>query len=215
MYFTIDMAFMILSFLAGCIIFFRRDTPIYLKILTVYLLYTLVNELVAGYLWEINGSTTPLYNIYNILNNSCYLFILYSFIKDGKIKRIASYVLISFFIFSLLNLFFIQGLTTFNTITFALGSLLVIVLCVYYFLELFRLRHYVNLVKEPSFWIAVALIFYFPCSFPLLATSNLMLELPTIIMNNLSTLLQLMNILLYSLFAIAFLCKLRDRNSIS
>lgn len=208
------MAFMILAFLAGCIISFRRGTPLYLRILTGFLLYTLSNEFVAGYLWEQELSTTFLYNIYNIVNSSCYLFILFSFIEDRRVRKIAAYVLVANFVFSLLNLFFFQGLTErFNTITFALSSLLVIILCVYYFLELFRLRRYVNLVREPSFWITVALIFYFPCSFPLIATSNMMLELPQIIMNNLSALLQLMNILLYSLFTIAFLCKIRERNS--
>lgn len=214
MFITVDMIFMMLSLLAGCIVFFRRDTGIYLRVLVFFLLYTIINEWVAGFFWDSEGGTNLLYNIYNIVNGSCYLFILYSFIRQRKVKRVVLFIVLSYFAFALLNLFFFQGLKTFNTISFAISSLLVILLCVYYFLELFLLTHYVYLVREPSFWIVTGLLFYFTCSFPLIATSNFMWELPGIIMDNLRVFLQLMNILLYSLFAIAFLCKIKLRNSI-
>lgn len=50
---------------------------------------------------------------------------------------------------------------------FALESLLLIIPCLFYFYELFKLLHPVKLNDHPSFWVVTGILFYNSCSIPL------------------------------------------------
>jgi len=203
------MFFMSLSILSGLTVFAQPNSPSYLKIFPFFLLLTLINELIAGYLINQGEYTTELYNFYNIVHFGFYIFLLSKILKSPYVQKIVLYILIGYLFFSIANLLFFQTIHTYNSITYALGCLLVVSFCIYYFFELFRQKYIVRLTREPSFWIVTGLLFYFTCSFPLLASINFMAKVPEIIINNLQTLIQLMNILLYSLYTVAFLCRIK------
>ena len=200
---------MSLSILSGLTVFAQANSPTYLKIFPFFLLLTLINELVAGYLINQGEFTTELYNFYNVVHFGFYIFLLSKILKNPYAQKVVLYILIGYLVFSIGNLLFFQSIHTYNSITYALGCLLVVSLCIYYFFELFRQKYLVRLTREPSFWIVTGLLFYFTCSFPLLASINFMAKVPEIIINNLQTLIQLMNILLYSLYTVAFLCRIK------
>lgn len=124
-------------------------------------------------------------------------------------------ILLGYFVFALFNLFFYQGLWNFNSISYAVGCLLVVSFAVYYFYELFRLTKVVKLIREPSFWINTALLINFTCSFPLITSLNFLGEIQYIILSNLQSIIMVMNIFMYSLFTIAFICQIRYRKSTS
>jgi len=209
MSFSVDMYFMVLSIVAGITIYFQPHSPLHLKLFPLFLLYTLMNEILAGYMVSRGEHTTLLYNIYDILEFNFYIYFFLCIVKNKKAKFFCKALLAFYFSFSLFNLLFFQGIGTYNSITYAAGCLSVVALCVYYFFELFKLKHFVNLAKEPSFWISAGLLFYFSCSFPLLTTANFIQNISEIIINSLQSLILLMNTLLYSLFTIAFLCRIR------
>jgi hypothetical protein len=50
---------------------------------------------------------------------------------------------------------------------FALESLFLVLPCLFYFYELFKLRAPINLRSDPPFWIATGILFYNSCSIPL------------------------------------------------
>jgi hypothetical protein len=99
--------------------------------------------------------------------------------------------------------------------TYALGCLLTIFCCVYYFWELFQRPSSVNLGRQPAFWICSGLLFYYTCTFPLYGAINMLKLFPRVILSNLLYILVLLNILLYLSFTIAFLCRLRTKRSMS
>ncbi len=214
MIFSIDMYFMMISILAGVTVYFQPNSPLHLKLFPLFLLLTLSLEFVAGYMVSHEMHTTILYNFFNIIQFGFFIYFSSNILFDFKAKSRGKVLLGSYLIFAVLNICFFQKIRTYNSITYAVGCLCVVALCVYYFFELFRLKKFVKLTHEPSFWIITGLLFYFSCSFPLLTTANFVQNIPEIIINSLQSLIQLMNILLYSLFTIAFLCRIKIRKYI-
>jgi len=188
----------------------RNRGKVYL-IFPVFLLITLSVELYGIYSTDENknASTVLLYNLFSILEFTFYSWMLREIIINKTIKKIILFVLIFYPFISLLNIFFIQGKSGFHTVTYAIGCLIIVAWCIYYFYELFLLAHSVRLLKQPSFWICTALLFFYTFTFPLYGLSNLMTGLPKVVLRNLQTIVDIINVFLYSLFSIAFLCRIR------
>jgi len=212
-YWTVDLNFIALSALAGYIGYFLPNTPLYLKLFPIFLTYTLANELVATYQVYHGAKTTEIYNVYVFIQFIFYTYLLYHFISKPKIRRFIIISQVVYFVLSLLNILYFQKFSNYNSITYSLGCLEIVTLSILYFLELFRFKKVVNLVREPAFWISAGLLFYFACSFPFIATANLLYKLPEGILLSLQYVLTLINILLYSIFTIAFLCRIKIRKS--
>lgn len=205
--------FLIISILAGVTVYFRKNVPLYLSLLPVFLLITIVVEFIGFWMWNRFGSSTPLFNVYIIFNFSSYLFILREIISDRAFKKISLYAIVSYVAYTLINMFYIQGLNVWNSMSYTLGCLLIVSFCIYYFLELFRKPKSTRLTKEPAFWIVSGLLFFYCCSFPFLGLNNLLNDAPMVLMNNLRSILAVLNVLLYTLFSIAFLCRYNFRRS--
>jgi hypothetical protein len=73
----------------------------------------------------------------------------------------------------------------------------------------------VNLLRQPAFWICTGLLFFYTCSFPIYGLFNYLNRAPLIIKKNIGVIILLLNVLLYSSFTIAFLCRIRVKNSTS
>ena len=188
----------------------QGESSLYLRVFPYYLCITLFIEILGVYRWWHRLSTTALYNFFGLFEFTFYFFMLHEIIQSTKAKRIVKGVMLIYPILFLLNVLFVQ-VNGFASITYVLGCLLVTCVCVFYFYELFQSDHPVVLIREPAFWFCTGLLFFYCCTFPYFALANFMIDFPEIIMNNIATLLNLMNSLLYSLFTIAFLCRIRIR----
>ncbi|WP_133053943.1 hypothetical protein [Niastella yeongjuensis] len=155
-------------------------------------------------------SAALLFNTFTTFEIIFYLYIIRCCLYNLKIRKIILWVMTIYPVLVLINSAFFQ-VKTFHTSTYSFGCLLIVGACIYYFLELFQSTRSVNLLKEPAFWICSGLLFFYTCSFPLFGLWNHLHGLPGIILRNLSTVLQILNVLLYSLFSIAFLCRVRFR----
>ncbi len=96
--------------------------------------------------------------------------------------------------------------------TYSLGCLLIVAFCIFYVWELFQLKHSVNLLRQPAFWICSGLLFFYACTFPILALVNF-IKIEPAFLRTTGFILDFVNILLYLSFTIAFLCRLRTRKS--
>jgi hypothetical protein len=185
-----------------------RQTTMYLKVFPFYLSITLIIECVQTYRWWHGYSTTTLYNFFGLFEFMFYFFILHQIIQTKKVKRAVKALLILYPVLFSINIAFVQ-VNGFTSISYSFGCLMVASICVYYFFELFQSKYSVVLVREPAFWLCTALLFFYCCTFPYFALANFLVNFPEIIMDNFEVLLNLMNSLLYSLFTIAFLCRIR------
>lgn len=201
--------FIALSFIVSLFIY-RDPKNSYLKFFPLFLLATLIAETVASYLTSISKNNLYIYNLFTVFEFCFYFAFIRNVISDNKAKQIIRFSTILYLILSIINIFFVQGIYSFHTMTYCLGCLTIVVVCIYYFLELFRSPKAVKLSVQPAFWICSGLLFFYCCGFPLYAFLNFWARFEFMI-NNFEYILTILNIFLYLLFTIAFLCN-RTRN---
>ena len=200
------MLFIAISFVVGTVVYLFTDySHKYLKFLTPFLLLTLIVELIGSYLGSKGKNNLVLYNFFSVFTICYYLNIIRFIISSKIVKKIIIVTIIAYAIIAVVNILFIQKMNTLHTVTYSLGCLLVVAFCIYYFLELFRLPKSVNLRQTPAFWICSGLLFFFCCGFPLYGFINFWAKIPFIV-KNLGSIITILNIFLYSLFTISFLC---------
>lgn len=200
----------LISLLVSSSLLFRRNIPKYLKLFPFFLLLTVIIEIIGWQLVDRGINTAILYNLFTTFEFEFYLFLLYNIIQSPKAKRTILYCICAYPLLVAVNICFIQ-VNAFHSITYALGCLLIVAVCIYYFFELFQLPKSVDLKKEPAFWICSGLLFFYCCSFPLFALSNYLHSVSVIILRNLASVVTILNVLLYTSFIVAFLCNLRAR----
>jgi hypothetical protein len=208
--------FAAIAFFASLTIwFFPAGAQRFLKVLSLFLLVDLATETVSAYQAKHIINNLFFGNFVTMLQFSFYLYLVREIIRRPKAKKVLLYCLIIYPAIFIVNVMLVQGSGVFHSMTYALGCLLIVISCVYYFFELFQQTYSVNLGRQPGFWICSGLLFFYTCTFPLYGATNLLNRLPKVILLNLLFILVLLNILLYLSFTIAFLCRLKTRNSMS
>jgi hypothetical protein len=207
--------FVFLSFLASLTTFIRPVANLYLRIFPFFLLLTLVVEMISYYLIVHHRPNTALYNFFAVLEFEFYFFILRMIIRNPNAKKVILYLLWVYPLAALSDIIFIQRFNNFAAVGYSLASLVIVVLTIYYFLELYQRPRAVNLISDPPFWICSGLLLFYCCSLPIFGMTNFLAQATWFNAHTLEVILDLMNILLYFIFTIAFLCRVKMRKSIS
>ncbi len=211
-YLPLYVYFIGISFVASLSIYFiSRNSPNYLKLFPPFLLATVIVEAYGTYLASTGKSNLWLYNFFTVVEFCFYLWIISLIITNSRVKKIIRIGLVIYAIASTINIIFIQQMRAFHTGSYAIGCLLVVAICVYYFYELFKLPKSIKLKNNPAFWICSGLLFFYCCGFPLYGMSNFLSGISKLIIRNFFSIIIILNIFLYSLFTIAFLCRLKTR----
>lgn len=202
-----------ISILASLFVNYKKNTNSYIKVFPFFLIISLLVEIIGEVRNNKGFNNLMIYNIFNVFEFTFYIWIIKEIVASNKAKNFIFYILLIYPVVDLANIFFIQGTANFHTITYALGCLIIVLLCIYYFFELFQSPSSVNLLQQPAFWICSGLLFFYCCSFPIFGLSNLLMRLPRVFMRNIRTIIILLNIFLYSMFTLAFLCRFRTLKS--
>ncbi len=206
-----NLFFVIIGIILSSFLIFNNEVPLYLKYFSPFLVLTLVVELLAINLAKRSIHTIPLFNFFGIVEFCFYMWVIKNIIKTEKVKIIINYISIILPIVATLNLFFYQGINSYNSITYSIGCVSIIFLTIFYFFELFKLQHAVKLSTDSGFWICTALLFFYCVSFPIFVSTNLIKNFPVKLAHIISLTLLILNVVLYSLFCIAFLCRIKIR----
>lgn len=211
-FFPVYIYFIALSFIVSLTVYSSSNRiHSYLKIFPPFLLATFIAEAIGSYLWYRGETNLFIYNFFTTLEFCFYLWFLGTVISNKKVKKTLIVSIFFYFIIAIINIFFIQKMKSFHSITYALGCLLIVSFCIYYFLELFRLPRSINLKANPVFWICSGLLFFYCCGFPLYTLINFYKSIPKIILDSFDGIVTILNVFLYSLFTIAFLCRIKTR----
>lgn len=197
--------FIAISFL-GSLLVYRTPGLYYLKLFPPFLLLTLIIEVYSSYLYEAGKSNIPIYNFFSALEFCFYLLVISIIVKRRKATLIIRYIIVLYACTATANILFIQGISTFHTITYSAGCLLVVTFCIYYFYELFRIPDSGKLEFNPAFWICTGLLFFYCCSFPLYGLILYWSSKWKLMVDSFTMIITVLNIFLYCLFTIAFLC---------
>ena len=204
--------FIVLSFIVSLVVYSSPRHP-YLKIFPPFLFATLAAEFAGSYLMYIHEPNAFIYNFFSVIEFVFYMLLISLIIKNGKVKKIIRLCSLLYVIVSIGNILFFQGIKNFHTVTYSMGCLVIVIICIYYFFEIFSSPGAVKLTADPAFWICSGLLFFYCCVFPLYAFLNFWAGFKWM-RKSFTDIVNILNIFLYSLFVISFLCS-RTRKYIS
>jgi hypothetical protein len=204
--------FEILALLVSTLIYSRKNVHLYLRFFPIFLLITIVVEVIGFALREKGLGSNPLCNFLTVLEFVFYFFVLRLSIKDSRVRRIILYFTILYPIIAIVYILS-QNFYAFHSLTYNIGAISIVCFCVYYFYEVFKTPVINNLLKEPSFWICTGLLIYYSCTVPLIGVFNYINTKIELEQSVFALILTITNVLLYSSFIIAFICFLRFRKT--
>ncbi len=145
-------------------------------ILLVLLVISVGVAVIARYLWTLQENNLHLLHFYTVAE-FCGWSMIYYFLYDTILmKRLILFLGIGFVIFAILNSLFLQDLTTFNSNSRSLESILLVLLSIGYYFKIFKEKKIIYLERSDRFWLNAASLIYFSGSFLLFGFSNLLLQ---------------------------------------
>lgn len=207
MIYYIALSTLILSFLAS-LLSFRLDYPLHLKVFSLLLGCMVVDELGALYLVKtFHISNLGWYNVFMGIEAWAYALYYSLILQNRRVKLIIRRFLFLFPIFWFIVVFKVFGIANWNSYLAVTGSLFTICLSIAYYYQLFTASDLIKLTESSEFWIATGLILCYSCSLPYTGMMNFLNKNFPVLSSQLLTMLQILNILMYSLFTYAFICK--------
>ncbi|HLA58681.1 MAG TPA: hypothetical protein VK622_07970 [Puia sp.] len=220
MNFTVSDFIQLSIFLISLSVFAQKPVPLYLRLFPVYFFFLMIVDKIIEYTQDLNIHNNILLNIWGPFEFSFYFFVIGQVIVSRKVKKRILYATIAFMIFAFINLFFFQRNDLFNPINFTIGTVITVILCIYYFFELFQKTEAQSLTRLPSFWVVSAILFNVVLIFPIFALVSFMnslskenLKTSMIIFDNIVAIFNIISVLTYILYSIGFLCRIRTSKS--
>jgi len=199
----------IVSFLCS-LVSFRLHYPFHLKLISILLAITVITEIIANFFltpFHLR-SNFPVYNIYMLIEYPLLALYFRQIIISKIFKKTIGLFLILYPVLWCVIFLFVFHLNEWNSYGIMAGDLFIIIFAARYLYELFTADHLIHFSKHSEFWVAVALIFYSCCELPILGILNFH-EHNWNMTLQLLTILQILNIIMYSIFIYAFLCRIK------
>ena len=190
---------------------FRLDFPPHLKVFSLLLGCDFLVELSCNYLVRPFHfhSNVPLYNVFMLVEFWTYAWFFRTILDSPVLKKLIGYYLVLLPIYWTIVVFFVFGIGHWNSYLSIFGSLFTVCMAVAFYYQLFSASHLIRLTASPEFWIATAIIIFYACNLPYLGMLNFITIKYRPLAQELLLVLQFLNIIMYSLFTIGFLCRIR------
>ena len=183
-----------------------------LILIGLLLVLTGVIEYVGAWMSSNKIHNEWLYNIFFVIEFSVFALTIFKEINNQTYKKIIAFSYLSYLILVIINITFIQPITQFHIYTFAFGSLLMIMTSGLFLYELINYSEN-NFFRVPFFWICTGLLFFYVGNFLLMSSLNYVNVNFKGLAKKLFLITELLSILEYTLFIMAFLCKRIFRTS--
>lgn len=191
----------------------NNKSTYYIKAFIPFLAVSLIQEIITYKMVVAGNSTTELYNFTSIVEICFYLWVLNRLIENKTMRTGTIICQMIYSFVSITEIYVNRHLDRFHSVTYSVGGLFIVFFTIVFFYQLFSKPKAIFLTKEPSFWISTGLLLFYSVTFPLFALINFINEFPLVITNNLHYVLIVLNVFLYLLFSIAFLCRIKIKKS--
>lgn len=140
----------------------------------------------------------------------------YYLINNRIIKKTIIPVNLAFFVFYVYMLvqdesFYKAVSEKTQTIVYTIEGLILLLVCLTYFIELFKKPAYLNLKNDPAFWVSTGLLFFLTCTLPFSVLENYITNSELI--SWLYPIFYIFYILLFSMIIRAYLCTREKPNT--
>jgi hypothetical protein len=203
-----------LAFISS-LISFRLDFSYPLKMFSVLLGLTIVVECISVTMVKFHHSNVPLYNVFMLLEFWAYGYYYRRMIDSARVRKMINVFLWLYPVFWAIVVFFIFGINTWNSYVIVAGSFFTILFSAIFYYQLFTHAELVRLDISPGFWIATGLIIFYTFNLPYMGTLNFLAKNYLSLAIKLLYVLKILNIIMYSIFIYAFLCRINTKRSSS
>jgi hypothetical protein len=196
--------------LLACIINYKRFQLTRYKLFLPYLASILLYEYGAANKWFGIGPTKS--NLWMVNFEILYEYVFYSFFiisayRNRGEKKIFSIITFCTCIFTIIDIFFIQGFMKLCSIAIVVQyGLLIIMVCRFFYMLMQEFDKDTSLLRKPDFWVNTGLLFFFLAEFLFFASFNLAYTRPHFFSALFHVISGVANIILYSCLIISFLC---------
>jgi hypothetical protein len=203
------------TFLISISVFFQKSVPLYLKLFPLYFLTGLSIGLRAEWLFDHGKYNTGILNVWSTIEFCFYFFVMQELIASKRIKQQILYVSVAYALFAFSNLIFIHHRVGFNPVNFTIGCVITVLICIYYFMELFQRAVIQSFFRLPEFWISSAILINTILCFPLNALEYFLEESTKVgaasqyIYKNIDLIGTIILALTFIFYMMAFLCRIR------
>lgn len=141
----------------------KHLTP--LRIISVFILFTLVLEFVAKYYHWQGKNNLFLFHLFTT-GETIFLFLYFRATYEKiQVKRILETVLLLFLALSVWNIVNREPLNVYPSTQRYTECILMMVLSIYFFVELFQKSQVTNLIHYPHYWLVSGFLLYFAGTF--------------------------------------------------
>lgn len=203
---------LISSLLVGIILF--RTQNIITKAIFGLIVCSVIAETIGYYTLHITSNkliNSFNYNIYTFFEIICIGYFFYLVLEGRFIKHLVAFFSLILIILNLYYTFENFWLSACNVFVYLLIGIYHIVLAMVFFTQILMSNK--AFFNEPAFYIVTGLLFYYAGGFMLSGLIDILVEKNIYIARKVFTLKHLLNIIQYSLFAIAFYIQWKNKKS--
>lgn len=193
---------------------FRLRWPAAMRYFSVFLWVTVAGEAFANawpeglhQVWNYSINNLWIYNALLPVRHLLLLVYFYELLDSAMIRKIIRWSVLPFLAFALVNYFFMQGPHAINSYTMILANLITVFLTVVFFDRLLNHEPVIRLSRASEVWIAIGTFIYHSGALPVFIYMNYLIARNQGLASSLLTINDILNVLMYSFYLIAFLCK--------
>ncbi|MGJ7031352.1 hypothetical protein [Niabella hirudinis] len=210
------LASLFLALAAGIVVFKRMESPP-VKRIFILVLYTTVLETSVIFFrnrFSINTNVLPQYNFFMLIEFLFYTLFFKGVINSEIIKKSINVFLLLFPLLWYLFVFGFFNILQWNSYTFLLGGSCMIFFGLSYYYQLFKwLPPNYSIAKSSEFWITTGIMIFYTTGVPYMGMYNFLSSNFEWLAQSLKPVLQVTNIIMYTLFAYAFICQVKTTNT--
>jgi hypothetical protein len=199
----------VIDFLASIIGLIRRNSfkNKGLKFFPIFLLIQFLDQFLTSRIFHF-GANTWAYNIFMLFDMSCFAYLFYHLLEKSSFKKIVISLLIGFYVFYILDIFFLQNNGEYLSYVRSFMGFNLIVFSLLYFTKLFNsTKPDESLIRKAEFWIVIGVFFFYLTSTAILSITNYMVSLgPELLKYYNTDTMKYLAMGLYSSYIIGFLC---------
>jgi hypothetical protein len=194
------------------IIRYRRIQPAAIRLFVPFLALSLLMEIIGMITSRRHLQNHWIFNFF-----TCFEFLFYSYIysrllEDPKWVRVVRYGMIVYPVLFLANIFFWEGFYHFHTVTYRVGSVMIVFWCYLFFRQLMRSEAFDSVFRIPAFWISTGLLFFYAGFFFYMSAAYILLYTKLVVDKVVWYAISgTLNAILYGCFLIAFLCQVSPK----
>lgn len=162
---------------------------------------------VAGTLLRNAINNHPLYHAFQPVEYGLFAMYFFYTLRQPVVRELIQFSIALMVVFSIVNALFYQSIWSQNSYSFMLEAALLLVWSVLYFFQLYTKFTPQKLWELPEFWVSTGILFFYAGSFFQMGIHRYIIQVDKELAKQLFVINHLLNIFLYSLITVGFLCK--------